>query len=599
MNRRERRAAKAHGRAASASPTEIAALMAEASRARREGRPAQAEELCQRVLSAAPDYPPSLNLLGLIKQASGHHRQAVRMLAKAVDADGQNAACHYNLASSYQALGQREAAATHFKRAIALGMSDKNVEDFILQNPDIAARVNRTANATVPSGTPSLGRHEIAAIAKDIFLQCALQSKLIRGVPLELFLTDLRSALLEVAGSDTTTKIDDAEAELFCALAEQCFINEYVHACSDQDVQRAGRLRDLLLQKLSAGESVSVLLLAAVAAYCPLSSLAAAPSLLAAKWPDYAAVLLRQQVREPLEEAQDRPAIPAFTPIDDPVSIEVMTQYDQNPHPRWTNHPIAAGAGDGDQSDASAEILIAGCGTGQHAFDMAERSPGARILAVDMSLTSLAYARRKTREAKLHNIDYAQADILKLATIGRSFDRIESVGVLHHLAEPKLGLRILLSLLKPDGILRIGLYSTAARRSIAEARAIVAERGYGATPDGIRALRQTIIRNRHEQRWNLLLSTADDFYSMSGCNDLFFNVMEHTFTIPDIAALLEEHRLSFLGFELDDDVLDKFRSQYPAADALTDLDSWHAFETKNPYTFRHMYVFSVRRHGTG
>ena len=74
-----------------------------------------------------------------------------------------------------------------------------------------------------------------------------------------------------------------------------------------------------------------------------------------------------------------------------------------------------------------------------------------------------------------------------------------------------------------------------------------------ATSEGIRALRQAIIRNRHEQRWNLLLATADDFYSMSGCRDLFFNVMEHTFTIPDIAALLAEHGLAFLGFELDAD----------------------------------------------
>jgi 2-polyprenyl-3-methyl-5-hydroxy-6-metoxy-1,4-benzoquinol methylase len=104
-------------------------------------------------------------------------------------------------------------------------------------------------------------------------------------------------------------------------------------------------------------------------------------------------------------------------------------------------------------------------------------------------------------EAKLRNVEYAQADILKLATIGRSFDRIESVGVLHHLGDPKAGWRILLSLLKPDGVLRVGLYSTVARRSIVEARAIIAERGYRATPEGIRALRQTIIRSRHEPRW--------------------------------------------------------------------------------------------------
>src|SRR5262249_15212922 len=148
---------------------------------------------------------------------------------------------------------------------------------------------------------------------------------------------------------------------------------------------------------------------------------------------------------------------------------------------------------------------------------------------------------------------------------------------------------ILLSLLKPDGVLRVGLYSTAARRSIAETRAIIAERGYHATADGIPALRQSMIRNRHEPRWDLLLATADDFYDMSGCRDLFFLGLEHTFTIPEIAALLTESGLTFLGFELDADVLDKFRRQYPAPGALTDLDCWNAFETANPQTFRHMY----------
>ena len=213
-------------------------------------------------------------------------------------------------------------------------------------------------------------------------------------------------------------------------------------------------------------------------------------------------------------------------------------------------------------------------------------------------LAELGLRAAKDGEAKLRNVEYAQADILKLAAIDRRFDRIELVGVLHHLAEPRLGWRILLSLLKPNGVLRVGLYSTAARRSIVEARALIAERGYRATPEGIRALRQTIIRNRHEQRWNLLLATADDFYSMSGCRDLFFNVMEHTFTIPDLAALLAEHGLAFLGFELGADVLEKFQRQYPAAGALADLDCWNAFETSNPQSFRNMYVFSVRRNGT-
>ena len=163
---------------------------------------------------------------------------------------------------------------------------------------------------------------------------------------------------------------------------------------------------------------------------------------------------------------------------------------------------------------------------------------------------SLAYARRKTREEGLRNIEYAQADILNLSTIGRTFDRIEAVGVLHHLADPKAGWRVLLGLLAPNGIMRVGLYSEAARRPIVEARAIVAERAYPSTAEGIRALRQTIIREKDEPRWKSLVQTVD-FYSMSGCRDMFFNVMEHRLTIPEIKSFLDDEELSFLGFELD------------------------------------------------
>ena len=47
-----------------------------------------------------------------------------------------------------------------------------------------------------------------------------------------------------------------------------------------------------------------------------------------------------------------------------------------------------------------------------------------------------------------------------------------------------------------------------------------------------------------------LLSKSEDFCSVSGCRDLFFNVMEHRFTIPAIADFLSEHALRFHGFEV-------------------------------------------------
>jgi 2-polyprenyl-3-methyl-5-hydroxy-6-metoxy-1,4-benzoquinol methylase len=447
-----------------------------------------------------------------------------------------------------------------------------------------------------------LDRRHLAEIARDIFLQSALQTTIIRGATLELFLTRLRSALLRLADADSLDPgdVDDDVVSLFCALAQQCFLNEYVYGQSDHEIEGASRLRGRLLQNLSAGRHISPLLLAAVGAYFPLHQLPSAKSLLASEWPAYAADLLRLQVSEPLEEAKDALAIPALTAIEDQTSLRVMQQYEESPYPRWVFNPLAAvrekiGAG-ADPDARHQEILIAGCGTGEHPFDVAQKSPSARILAVDLSRASLAYARRKSREEGLRNVDYAQADILQLGTVGRSFDRIEAVGVLHHLADPKAGWRVLVSLLRPNGVMRVGLYSEIARRPLAEAQSMIAKQGYRPTASDIRAMRQRIIHERDDRRWDLLLSTVD-FYSMSGCRDILFNVMEHRFTLPQIAACLDELGLSFLGFELDQKITEKFRDQYSDAAAMLDLDCWHTFEVANPQTFSNMYMFSVGKGG--
>ena len=135
------------------------------------------------------------------------------------------------------------------------------------------------------------GAGEIAAIAENTFLRCALGSTIIRGVPLEAFLTGLRQALLRLADYDASGSValQDDVLGLFCALAEQCFLNEYVFAQTAEETSCAERLRALLQQKLRDGADVPVGLVATVGAYFPLHPISNSESLLSLKWPDYAA----------------------------------------------------------------------------------------------------------------------------------------------------------------------------------------------------------------------------------------------------------------------------------------------------------------------
>ena len=118
----------------------------------------------------------------------------------------------------------------------------------------------------------------------------------------------------------------------------------------------------------------------------------------------------------------------------------------------------------------SPEILIAGCGTGQHAINTASRISNSKVTAFDLSYNSVSYGLRKSIEYKINNINFMQGDILDIKNINKEFDIIECVGVLHHMENPKDGLRKITNVLKKNGLIKIGLYSRLARRNITKFR---------------------------------------------------------------------------------------------------------------------------------
>jgi SAM-dependent methyltransferase len=302
--------------------------------------------------------------------------------------------------------------------------------------------------------------------------------------------------------------------------------------------------------------------------------------------------LITQQIREPAEEARIAAGIPALTAIDDEVSRAVRTQYEENPYPRWTLNgtPQASAAAPPQQPR---DALIAGCGTGLSTVEFARQAPGTRILAIDLSLASLRYAKRMAGRLGLANVEFGQADILQLGALGRQFDFIDASGVLHHLADPSQGWRILLSLLRPGGIMQVGLYSELGRRNIVAARALIAARGYRSTADEIRRCRQDVVAAVDAQVASV--AQRDDFFTLSECRDLLFHVQEHRTTVPEIKSFLTANGLEFGGFFIDAATRARFAARFPKPQAALDLDCWHAFETEAPDTFAGMYQFSLRK----
>ena len=388
-------------------------------------------------------------------------------------------------------------------------------------------------------------------------------------------------------------------------IAHQCFNAEYVYDESAEEVSGIERLSDELLRLGNPENRAALHWYAIYASYRPLHSLAQAEQIAGELEKTPLRSLAVRQIREPLEERRLRAEIPALTGVAGEVSRAVQTQYESNPYPRWVRaqrnfvpNSVRAVLGGlfpladlGGVVDGPARVLVAGCGSGQHPIDTAQRFRDSSVLAVDLSLASLAYAVRKTRELGVKSIEYRQADLLALGSLPERFDVIECSGVLHHLEDPEAGWRVLCSLLRPGGVMRIGLYSALARAHVLRARQFIAEHGFEATPEGIRECRAAVFA-RADDELLAKLTRRQDFYSMSGCRDLIFHVQEQRFTLPQIAGMIERLKLAFIGFELPEGgSFARYRDQFPDDAALCHLENWHRFETASPDTFQRMYQF--------
>jgi SAM-dependent methyltransferase len=418
----------------------------------------------------------------------------------------------------------------------------------------------------------------IEAMAADEFAAELLVSAPIYPLPLERALTGVRRRLL-LGGAD------ESLLPFLARLAIQGHLNEYAWLAGDDEI---ARVRDLAARAGELGPIELMLL----AAYRPLASLPQAAILPGRFWEEPVAGVLKEQVEAPLRERAIAGRIPVLTAIRPGVSEAVRGQYEAHPYPRWRALAPAAPvqALYGVSVPEKPEVLIAGCGTGFQAIVAAQRFPTGQVTAVDLSLASLAYGQRLAQDIGQSNIAFFQADILEMGASDARFDIVESTGVLHHMADPFEGARAVSTLLKPGGLIKIGLYSALARARLGPAKALA--RTF--TPETIPQMRMAIAAAppddpvREAERFL-------DFYATSPCRDLLMHVQEHEMGFGDLRRMLGENGLEFLGFSIDPAPLAAYRKFAPHDANATDLDAWEAFERLNPQLFLNMYQFWARK----
>ncbi|MCA9491675.1 MAG: methyltransferase domain-containing protein [Myxococcales bacterium] len=571
-------------------------------------------------LRLRPTDVDGLRLLGMILLGLGHPEDALATLDRAVAAGKRDPAAHANRAQVLRALGRPREAATALRKATSL---DPSLVDAWVE----LGAVEQASGHTEASAL-ALGRALELRPDRSVAVALADRVATLPDPPVAL-----AGALLVASRLDGVdhTRFDRVAERVLVPLRddpERLVVHPVLHAwlargtVHHPDWERAlVSARSWLLREVVEGHAVDGAALIAFGLYGWSCEYAweipegDAPETLGqtvlerAARAMYEPVGLDEQELQPLRRvAVDEPAtedalaneLEELVPSED---AALQGMYEENPYPRTVAVQVRAPVpfdawiraalplSDGERPPTGElQVLVAGCGTGRHALTSACTWADCQVTGIDLSRRSLARAARRAKELGVEHLHVYRADLTRLGSWERRFDVVESVGVLHHLEDPEAGLTVLAGLLRPGGWLRFGFYSELGRADVVAARAFVAEHGFPATTEGIRAARAALLRLPGNHPARPVVYSAD-FASISGCRDLIFHVREHRFTTDRLAAALDDAGLRFVGFQhVDPAVPARYAERWPDDAGRADLARWGELERDHPRAFSGMYV---------
>jgi SAM-dependent methyltransferase len=192
---------------------------------------------------------------------------------------------------------------------------------------------------------------------------------------------------------------------------------------------------------------------------------------------------------------------------------------------------------------ADLDILIAGCGTWQ-AAKYAICRPGARLVGIDISTTSLEHTARLKRQYSLTNLELGLLPIERAAELQRPFDLIVCTGVLHHLADPDAGLRALRSVLKPEGAMHVMVYAPYGRTGVDMLKDYCRRLGIGTSDHEIHDLLSVLAALPRQHPLAALLRGARDSEDPAAIADALLNPRDRAYSVPQLFEFLEHNGLT-------------------------------------------------------
>ena len=101
------------------------------------------------------------------------------------------------------------------------------------------------------------------------------------------------------------------------------------------------------------------------------------------------------------------------------------------------------------------KVLEAGCGVGAQTVTLAQNSPEAQIISIDISEASINEARQRVESKGYSNVHFQQENIFDLPFEPESFDHVFVCFVLEHLPNPSEALSILKKYIRIGGTITV------------------------------------------------------------------------------------------------------------------------------------------------
>jgi len=189
------------------------------------------------------------------------------------------------------------------------------------------------------------------------------------------------------------------------------------------------------------------------------------------------------------------------------------------------------------------DVLVAGCGTWQ-AAKFALCHPAARVVGIDVSLTSLEHTARLKRKYDLANLETRQLPIENAGNLDQQFDLIVCTGVLHHLADPAAGLRALRSMLKADGAMYLMLYAPYGRTGVYMFQEYCRKLGIGTSPQEIDDLTAVLkVLPQHHPLLSMLRGSRESL-DAEALVDAVLNPRDRTYSVAQLFEFIEGNDLT-------------------------------------------------------